>query len=284
VPDVFVLAGGSGRRLAALTGPTPKQFCAFGGPRTLLEETLERLSPVAPPDRTTVVVREDHLPLARAQVRGRATLLAQPSDRGTAPAILWPLVRAGPDATVIVTPSDHGVRDSGTYRRGLAAALRTVDGAAATLLGVVPDRPSTDLGWIVPDGNRVSAFVEKPGPREADALFARGGLISTMVLVARARELLALFERARPGLVALMLPLAALPPGAAAAHLRRAYAMMPPCDFSREILAGARDLAVVRWPAAVGWTDLGTPERVAEWLRRGPGLAAAAGPRSAGAG
>jgi hypothetical protein len=81
-----------------------------------------------------------------------------------------------------------------------------------------------------------------------------------------------------------MLPLAALPPGAAAAHLRRAYAMMPPCDFSREILAGARDLAVVRWPAAVGWTDLGTPERVAEWLRRGPGLAAAAGPRSAGAG
>jgi hypothetical protein len=45
---------------------------------------------------------------------------------------------------------------------------------------------------------------------------------------------------------------------------------MPPCDFSRDILAPARDLAVVRWPAKVGWTDLGTPARLTEWLGREP--------------
>ena len=267
-PHAIILAGGSGRRLAALTGPTPKQFCAFGGPRTLLEETLERLSLLVPPGRTTVVVREDHLPLARARVRDRATILAQPSDRGTAPAILGPLLRTEPGATVIVTPSDHGVRDVSAWRAGLAAAAEAVDDASAVLLGVDPDLPRTDLGWVVTDEEtgRVSSFVEKPGPAHAAALLARGGLFSTMVLVARARSLLALFERAQPDLVRLLLPLATLPPAELAPHLGRAYAVMPSCDFSRDILAGARDLAAVRWPAEVGWTDLGTPDRVAEWL------------------
>ncbi|MFI5402971.1 MAG: hypothetical protein ACHQ1G_08545, partial [Planctomycetota bacterium] len=63
-----------------------------------------------------------------------------------------------------------------------------------------------------------------------------------------------------------------LPLSARAVHARRACALLPDCDFSRDILAPARDLTVVRWPREVGWTDLGTPERVAEWLRE-PALA-----------
>lgn len=266
----IVLAGGSGRRLAPLTGPTPKQFCCLGGPRTLLAETLDRLSPLAPPDRTTVVVREEHLALAREQARGRATLLAQPCDRGTAPAVLWPVALVDPDTTVLVTPSDHGVRDAALWRDGIAEAVRAAGEASVVLLGVEPDGPRTDFGWIVPGkglaARRVVEFVEKPGPAEAADLLGRGGLFSTMVLVARARSLVALFERARPGLAALMLPLAVLPPEAAALHVQRAYTLMPSCDFSREILAPALGLSVVRLPAEVGWTDLGTPARVAEWL------------------
>lgn len=274
----IVLAGGSGRRLAALTGGVPKQFCAFGGRRTLLQETLARLAPEAPPDRTTVVVRDVHLELAREQLRGfpGVTILAQPDDCGTAPGLLWPLVRLDPDATVIVTPSDHGVRDARAYRRGLSAASRAIGGASAVLLGVEAREPRTDFGWIVPGAEtapgvrRVETFVEKPAPAAASALLARGGLYSTMVVVARACALLALFERARPGLAALMQPLGALPPGARDLHLGRAYALMPPLDFSRDILSPARDLAVVRWPAEVGWTDLGTPERLEEWLAAAP--------------
>lgn len=277
----IVLAGGSGRRLAALTGPLPKQFCAFGGRRTLIQETLARLAPAAPPHRTAVVVRDPHRGLALEQLRPLrgVTVLSQPSDRGTAPALLWGLVHVlgrDPEALVVVSPSDHGVLDRSAYLRGIAAARDAADEAPAVLLGVEADEPRTDYGWIVPGAElspgvlRVEAFVEKPGHAEATALLALGALFSTMVLVARARALLGLFERARPGLAALLLPLAALPLPARALHLQRAYALLPPCDFSKDILAPARDLAVVRWPAEVGWTDLGTPDRVAGWLDRAP--------------
>ncbi|HEX5135991.1 MAG TPA: sugar phosphate nucleotidyltransferase [Planctomycetota bacterium] len=279
-----VLAGGSGRRLAAvterLTGrPTPKQYCAFGSRRTLLQETLGRLVPLAPPDRTTVVVLESHLGMAGEQLAPfpETTVLAQPRDCGTGVGLLRALVHVlgrDPRALVLVSPSDHGIRDHPTFERGIAAACAAADLASAVLLGVEADEPRTDYGWIVPGAEvapgvrRVLAFVEKPGPEQAEDLAARGGLFSTMVLVARVRALLGLFERARPGLVALFEAVEALPPPAREIHLRRAYALGASCDFSRDILAGATDLAVVHWPAGLGWTDLGTPERLARWLGR----------------
>jgi hypothetical protein len=36
-------------------------------------------------------------------------------------------------------------------------------------------------------------------------------------------------------------------------------------DFSRDILARARGLAVSLWPASLGWADLGTPDRLRDW-------------------
>jgi mannose-1-phosphate guanylyltransferase/mannose-6-phosphate isomerase len=203
------------------------------------------------------------------------TFLAQPLDRGTGPAVLWGLIhvlRRDPRALVVVTPSDHGVRDDDAYRGGIAAALDAADAAAAVLVGAEADEPRTDFGWIVPGREiapgvrQVQEFTEKPGPAATAALLARGALFNTMVLVARARSLFGLFERARPGLAALLEPLGALARPARVLHLRRAYALLPPCDFSRDILEPSRDLAVVRWPAEVGWTDLGTPGRVAAWL------------------
>jgi mannose-1-phosphate guanylyltransferase len=278
----IVLAGGSGRRLLQVTRrmtgrPTPKQFCSFGGGRTLIQETLARLVPLAPPDRITVVVQEAHLGTAGEQLapfRGRR-ILAQPRDCGTGVGLLCALVhvlRRDPRALVLACPSDHGIRDLATFRHGIAAACAASELGSAVLLGVEADRPRTDYGWIVPGPElapgvrRVAAFVEKPERAEALALAARGGLFSTMVLVARARALLRLFERVRPGLVALLEAVAALPAPAQEIHLRRAYALCASCDLSRDILGPAADLAVLSWPAELGWTDLGTPERLAEWL------------------
>ena len=47
-----VLAAGSGRRLSDLTGGTPKQFWRPTGSTSLVEETLARLAPISPPERT----------------------------------------------------------------------------------------------------------------------------------------------------------------------------------------------------------------------------------------
>jgi len=52
------------------------------------------------------------------------------------------------------------------------------------------------------------------------------------------------------------------------ARIEAAYGRIPAADFSRHVLTGASNLDVYTWPARAGWTDLGTPDRLAVWLER----------------
>ena len=68
-----MLAAGEGRRLLPLTRALygtdlPKQFAAFDGGPTLLQRTIERISPLAPHERTVVVAAESHADLAGRQL------------------------------------------------------------------------------------------------------------------------------------------------------------------------------------------------------------------------
>jgi mannose-1-phosphate guanylyltransferase len=115
----------------------------------------------------------------------------------------------------------------------------------------------------------VERFVEKPAAVEARALAEQGGLWNSFVVVARLLSLLGLYEAREPALLReltdVVLPRRPLADRARA--LRDLYARLAPRDFSRHLLAGAEDrLAVLPVPPC-GWTDLGTPERLAQVLR-----------------
>ena len=58
----------------------------------------------------------------------------------------------------------------------------------------------------------------------------------------------------------------ALPLDDRAAFLDEQYPALPVADFSRDLLARASGLQAYVWPATIGWTDLGTPERLGTWL------------------
>ena len=95
----LVLAGGDGTRLAPLTrriagAPIPKQYCRIVGERSLLEETLARLSGLVPRSRTCVVVNRGHLPLARPQTASLPprNVIVQPRNRDTGPGLLLPIL------------------------------------------------------------------------------------------------------------------------------------------------------------------------------------------------
>ena len=117
----MVLAGGEGSRLQGLTRNVhgvvvPKQFCSLQGGPSLLQEALQRAATVASMQRVGTVVAAQHrqwwtsmLGLLRPR-----NIFVQPHNRGTAHGILLPLLRIAdldPDATVVLLPADHHLRN-----------------------------------------------------------------------------------------------------------------------------------------------------------------------------
>lgn len=275
----LVLAGGSGTRLRTLTSDgagaaVPKQYCSLSGGPSLLEEALGRARSVVPTDRIVVVVAEDHAIWWRPAVADlpARNVIVQPLNRGTAPGVLLPLLsilERDPRASVAVLPSDHFVADEEILARSLRAALEAAerDRERIFLLGIQPDAPDTEYGWIVParaPGQgmvRVSAFVEKPRPEMALELMRRGAVWNSFVFAAAGAALRTLFLRRRPSLIDALSSLPGRPLG-------EIYAALPISDFSRELLQGSEDrLALLPVPAC-GWNDLGTPERVSACIAR----------------
>jgi mannose-1-phosphate guanylyltransferase len=281
-PWTIVLAAGAGRRLTSVTGGVPKQFWRPGGGGSLLDATLGRLGTLAAPERTTTVVDLSHRAYVHA-LKNRARLgevVYQPTDRGTATGVLLPLagvIESAGDPIVIITPSDHAVEDTTCFRAGLMLAIKRVQaGQSATVLfGVEPLTPSGDFGWITPQASgdlgtssfsKVAAFVEKPPVDQAARLFVSGAVWNSMVVVARATALFDLYRQHLSYLADFFTAALTVRDEARNDFLHEWYPKLPAADFCRDVLAPARDLCMYTWPVEMGWSDLGTPDRLDDWL------------------
>jgi len=258
----------------------PKQFFRPSAGESLLGMTLARVAPLAKPERTVIIVDESHRPLLdHCEVPEGTRVLFQPADRGTATGVLMalmPVLAAAPDDVVVLTPSDHAVADGDAFRRGVRAAARLAEAKrAVTLFAVKPSEASTDLGWIIPDHRnaplaRVAAFVEKPDQELARRLHKQGAVWNTMVVVGRAADVRSLYEVYLPELATIFDTALSIDNEADRDRfLAQVYPTLPPRDFSRDVLERARTLFVYTWPATIGWSDLGTPERLTHWLNAG---------------
>jgi hypothetical protein len=93
-----------------------------------------------------------------------------------------------------------------------------------------------------------------------------------MILVARARALADLFGELLPDLAAAFRMVRRVPAADRTAFLAALYRDLPIADFSRDVLARASGLATYVLPASVGWSDLGTPERLRAWQNHSAGV------------
>jgi mannose-1-phosphate guanylyltransferase len=284
----LVLAAGEGSRLQALTMTAsgvavPKQFCSLGGGSSLLHGALRRAQAVAPPERTCAVVADHHrrwwqaLPLDIPA----SNLILQPRNRGTANGILLSLlhiVHRDPDAVLLVLPSDHYVRNESVLASSLRRAMVELQRESGhfILLGMAPDDPDQELGYIVGEGGdgsdirAVAEFVEKPSAATARALIARGAVWNSFIFAATGQTLLRTFEECCRDLVGEMRQIVSSPAQSAtrAARLAGLYEDLPELDFSRDVLQRSPSLLRVLTVPACGWSDLGTPRRVGETVSR----------------
>lgn len=278
-----ILAGGDGTRLKSLTrkiagDERPKQFCSLLGRRTLLEDTQERTALELDPERTLYVVNRMHESYY-APILGdepAAKLVIQPRNRGTAPAILYSLLRIvalDPNAVVALFPSDHYISDNHKFmnhiRVGLDIARKTP--YRVILLGLEPESPEVDYGWIEPAQMipnharvfRVRRFWEKPNQWLAQVLQLRGCLWNSFVMVASVRGLLEIIEKSDPDLYQSFFHLSSLlQTHVETQAIEDLYERIDETNFSHQVLSLHPERLAVLKVAGVRWNDLGEPKRV----------------------
>ncbi|HEX7774120.1 MAG TPA: sugar phosphate nucleotidyltransferase, partial [Pyrinomonadaceae bacterium] len=139
-----ILAGGDGTRLQSMTRSItgdnrPKQFVPVIGGSTLLNQTRRRVALSIEPSRTMIVVTQKHRLFyeSLADEISSGLLLEQPVNKGTAPAILYALLRVAaksPNAVVALFPSDHYFADDEEFMSHIDVAIDAVEVQPSTVL------------------------------------------------------------------------------------------------------------------------------------------------------
>jgi mannose-1-phosphate guanylyltransferase / mannose-6-phosphate isomerase len=274
-----VLAGGEGNRFWPLSRRTaPKQFLRIAGRRTLLQQTLGRITPPLPSERVAIVTNRAYQNDVQWQLRDSIQrpedihLLLEPSARNTAPALALAaahLVRHDPDALMLVLPSDHAISPVAALWATIRSALPLAGDGALVTFGITPTEPTSAYGYIKRGaavkrrGYRIARFIEKPTPAVARRLLRQGGYYwNSGLFLWRAETLLEELCRHAPRFAAPLAAMARARGTRGEAAVERAFARMPKLSIDYAVMEWTSRAVVV--PARFRWSDLGSLTALSE--------------------
>jgi mannose-1-phosphate guanylyltransferase len=159
----------------------PKQFVKLFGDRkcekkSLFQLTIERNAQSC--DSQLIVSNTEQYFLAVDQLaelnQTNNTYLLEPVGRNTAPAIALACMTLSPDTIVLVTPSDHLIKDENAYAKVLKEAKVLAKENYLVTFGITPTFPETGFGYIEANQRNVKAFHEKPDLKTAQQYIEAG--------------------------------------------------------------------------------------------------------------
>jgi len=175
----IILCGGNGTRLWPLSRTLmPKQFVKLFEGESLFQKTVKRNQKICKAQ--CVVSNTEQYFLALDQISEMDTLhyqtkyLLEPLGRNTAPAIALACFSLDLEALVLVTPSDHLIKDEEAYRKAVEQAKILANKDKLVTFGIAPQYPETGFGYIEADGDTVLSFKEKPNEITAQTYLDAG--------------------------------------------------------------------------------------------------------------
>jgi mannose-1-phosphate guanylyltransferase len=183
-----ILAGGSGTRFWPRSRRAhAKQVLALDGERSMIQQTVERLKPVASLEQTWVISNEYLAKEIANQLKGipAGQIVQEPVARNTAPACglaAFLIERENPEAVLGVFPSDHVIADEPRFLKALQKGIAVAAaGDNIVVLGIEPTRAETGYGYIETteftrddSALHVRRFIEKPNQNKAEEFVAAG--------------------------------------------------------------------------------------------------------------
>jgi mannose-1-phosphate guanylyltransferase len=259
-----ILAGGVGSRFWPLSTPSrPKQLLALATNRPLLQDTIERLTPIVDVKRILVLTNAGLTgPIAQLIPQLPAeNLVIEPKPAGTAAALTWAALeiarRDSEAATMICVHADWSIGDDDEFRATLLKAEEVaLETKTLVTVGVVPTRADPGFGYIQPGPGKsgaptlVKRFVEKPDRARAAEMWNEGYLWNSGIFVWRVADFLVeVREHAKELEKALRTE-----KRANAAEFFRA--VEAPVSVDVGVLERSDRVTVV--PGEFGWDDIGT--------------------------
>jgi len=254
-----VLAGGVGSRFWPLSTPErPKQLLPLVTEHPLLVDTLNRLTPLVPAERTLVLtnagIKNDVAMFARLP---RENVIAEPRPAGTAAALAYAATeiqrREGRNAGMICVHADWAVTDEPAFRAALEAAVAAAARHASLVtVGIVPTRPDPGFGYICPGGEvetgvlRVERFVEKPDKLRAAKMVADGYLWNSGIFAWRVGDFLDEIRALTPEVA----------PALEHPSIEAFFAGVKSVSVDVGVLERSSRVLVI--PGRFGWDDVGT--------------------------
>ena len=275
-----ILAGGSGSRLWPLSrSKHPKQFHALVSAEPLLVDTARRVPAAKPYDAPLIVTNEQNrFGVAAAFKKAKLVhqgVVLEPVGRSTAPAAAVAahiaLEKAGPDAVLLIMPSDHHIDNPRAFLNAVEAGYEAAKKGLFVTFGVKPSKPETGFGYVRTAGGtglgpvlKVERFVEKPDKETAKRFCAEPGYYwNAGIFLFGAKAYLDKLSRFEPAMVQACFE--AVKHASADKNASADFDFIRLADSFRECRSNSIDYALMERtdkaalvPLDAGWSDVGT--------------------------